>query len=330
MPVAMRLVCRNIWTVRLTEAGYRMPFKSLDAAAIEAALGGQTRQYLAGALQRPQPLAHVHDTDIEVGLSDYVKSGFEPAHRHARAKEYHYVLRGMTEYRDIDTAEVHRFRAGDFYVIYPGTAYVQRIKRDTRILFIKYPAGNDKQIVPMTDAVDAWARETLRVTRVDLNARQTGGGAAADAAAVPVANSLKPAVAVAVFDAANRLLLVKRRDSGYWAMPGGTMELTDSLEGCARREVREETGIDITMTGLIGTYTDPATIIAYSDGEVRREFSILLAASATSEQLSHDDESTDVQWIELDALARFPMVAAQARRVQDALAWRTHREVFIR
>ena len=312
-----------------------MPFKSLDAAAIEAALGGRTRQYLAGALQQPQPLAHVHDTDIEVGISDYVKSGFEPAHRHARAKEYQYVLRGMTEYKDLDTGDVHRFRAGDFYVIYPGTAYVQRIKRDTRILFIKYPAGNDKQIVPMSEAVDAWARETLRVTRVDLNARQTDGGAVSDASDtpnVPAANSLKPAVAVAVFDAANRLLLVKRRDSGYWAMPGGTMELTDSLEGCARREVLEETGIDIAITGMVGTYTDPATIIAYSDGEVRREFSILLAgsASATGEPLAHDDESTDVQWVKLDELARFPMVAAQARRVQDVIAWRAHRDVFIR
>jgi 8-oxo-dGTP diphosphatase len=310
-----------------------MPFKSLDAAAIEASLGGQTRQYLAGALKQPQALTHVHDADIEVGISDYVESGFEPAHCHARAKEYQYVLRGMTEYQDLDTGDVYRFRAGDFYVIYPGTAYVQRIKRDTRILFFKYPAGNDKQIVPMTEAIDAWARETLRVTRVDLNARQRNDGAAAEAPVVPVANSLKPAVAVAVFDAANRLLLVKRRDSGHWAMPGGTMELSDSLEGCARREVREETGIDIAITGMIGTYTDPATIIAYSDGEVRREFSILLAASATSEHLSHDDESTDVQWVRFEDLARFRMVAAQARRVQDVLAWRTRRDVrdvFIR
>ncbi|WP_198039284.1 NUDIX domain-containing protein [Paraburkholderia sp. SOS3] len=304
-----------------------MPFKSLEAAAIEASLGGHTRQYLAGALKQPQPLAHVHDTDIEVGISDYVKSGFEAAHRHARAKEYHYVLRGMTEYQDLDTGDVHRFRTGDFYVIYAGTAYVQRIKRDTRILFIKYPAGNDKQIVPMTEAVDAWARETLRVTRIDLQAREDGDGAAT---AVPRANSLKPAVAVAVFDAAQRLLLVKRRDSGYWAMPGGTMELTDSLEGCARREVREETGIEIAIAGMIGTYTDPAAIIAYSDGEVRREFSILLAATATSEHLAHDDESTDVQWVELAALARFPMVDAQTRRVQDVLAWRSKRVVFIR
>jgi len=300
-----------------------MPFKSLHRAAIEASLDAATRQYLAGALQLPQTLAHIQDTDVEIGISDYTQHAFEAAHRHAHAKEYQYVLRGMTEYHDVDTGEVLRFTSGDFYVIYPGTAYIQRVKRDTRILFVKYPAGNDKSAVQVSDALAAWAREPLRVTRLDLDAR----------AQAPAANSLKPAVAVAVFDAAARLLLVKRRDSGYWAMPGGTMELSDSVESCARREVREEAGLDVAITGMIGTYTDPATIIAYSDGEVRREFSILLAASpinAMSETLAHDDESTDVQWVSLDALPRYPMVAAQARRIDDVLAWRTSRAVFIR
>jgi 8-oxo-dGTP diphosphatase len=306
-----------------TRENHAMPFESLHSAAIEASLDATTRQYLAGALQRPQTLAPIHDTDVEIGISDYAQHGFEAAHRHARAKEYQYVLRGMTEYQDVDTGEVRRFTRGDFYVIHPGTAYIQRIKRDTRILFIRYPAGNDKQAVEAGAALAAWAREPLRVTRLDLDARTQPA----------TANSLKPAVAVAVFDAGGRLLLVKRRDSGYWAMPGGTMELSDSLESCARREVREEAGIDVVITGMIGTYTDPATIIAYSDGEVRREFSILLAATAadaSGEALIHDDESTDAQWVSLDALARYPMVPAQARRVNDVLAWRTHHTVFIR
>jgi 8-oxo-dGTP pyrophosphatase MutT (NUDIX family) len=297
-----------------------MPFKSLNSASIAAALHGQTRQYLAGALQLPQSLAHIHDADLELGISDYAEPAFEPAHRHAKAKEYQYVLRGMTEYQDVDTGDIHRFTAGDFYVIYPETSYIQRIKRDTRILFIKYPAGNDKEPVSADAALDAWAREPLRVTRIDSSAQQRA----------PAPNSLKPAVAVAVFDEARRLLLVKRRDSGYWAMPGGTMELSESLEMCARREVREETGVDIVIIGMIGTYSDPHTIIAYSDGEVRREFSILLAARAASADLAHDDESTDAQWAMLDDLDRYPMVAAQARRVRDVLAWNPRRAVFIR
>ncbi|WP_342222108.1 NUDIX domain-containing protein, partial [Nocardia cyriacigeorgica] len=41
-----------------------------------------------------------------------------------------------------------------------------------------------------------------------------------------------------------RILLQRRADSGLWALPGGAMEMTDSLPGCAVREVKEETGLD--------------------------------------------------------------------------------------
>ena len=289
-----------------------MPFCLLRGTAIEASLKNQTRQYLTGNLTLPQPLAHIQDSDIEVGISSYPQATFESAHKHAKAKEYQYVLNGMTEYIDLNTQEVHRFGAGDFYVIYPETAYLQKIKQDTRILFFKYPTGNDKQPVSVDEQKMAWAAEPLRVQRLDLDASQNA----------PAPNSLKPAVAVAVFDEQNRLLLVKRRDSGYWAMPGGTMELTESIENCACREVQEETGINIKITGIIGTYSDPNTIIAYSDGEVRREFSVLLAASSLTNELAHDDESTDVVWANIKEIDAYAIVSAQRRRVVDALGWR--------
>jgi 8-oxo-dGTP diphosphatase len=297
-----------------------MPIAHLSARTIEEALTGRSRQYLVGKLNLPQALSHIDDDDLEVGISTYSEPSVEPAHRHARAKEYQYVLKGMTEYMDLDTREVHRFVAGDFYVIYPGTTYLQRIKRDTRILFFKYPGGNDKETVPCDAEALAWADTPLRVKRLDLTAGE----------ASPEPNSLKPAVAVAVFDEQDRLLLVKRRDSGFWAMPGGTMELTESVEMCAQREVREETGVEITITGIIGTYTDPGTIIAYSDGEVRREFSIVLAASARATPLTLDEESTKAVWAELGAIETYPMVGSQRRRVVDVVAYRADGTVALR
>jgi 8-oxo-dGTP diphosphatase len=135
------------------------------------------------------------------------------------------------------------------------------------------------------------------------------------------ANSLKPAVSVAVIDDARRLLLVRRSDSGFWAMPGGTMELNESVETCAHREVLEETGAVIRVTGIVGVYSDPDTLIAYSDGEVRREFSILLAASSETRTLAHDAESTDVQWVALDQLDDYPMVESQLRRIADVIEY---------
>ena len=47
---------------------------------------------------------------------------------------------------------------------------------------------------------------------------------------------------VVVVNDKNEILLGRRTDNGYWAYPAGSMELAESFEECARREVREETG----------------------------------------------------------------------------------------
>ncbi len=95
-----------------------------------------------------------------------------------------------------------------------------------------------------------------------------------DDPAAPEPNSLVVAAPAVVTDDEGRILLQRRRDNDLWALPGGGMEMTDSLPGTAVREVREETGLDVEITGLVGTYSDPRHIIAYSDGEVRRQFNI--------------------------------------------------------
>ena len=59
----------------------------------------------------------------------------------------------------------------------------------------------------------------------------------------PAANSLVPAASAIVVDDA-RILLHRRQDNDRWALPGGKMELGESLAGCAIREVKEETGLE--------------------------------------------------------------------------------------
>ncbi|MEU1305161.1 NUDIX domain-containing protein [Streptomyces shenzhenensis] len=96
-----------------------------------------------------------------------------------------------------------------------------------------------------------------------------------DDPAAPEPNSLVVAASAVVADDEGRVLLQRRRDNDLWALPGGGMEMTDSLPGTAVREVKEETGLDVEITGLVGTYTDPRHVIAYLDGEVRRQFNIM-------------------------------------------------------
>ncbi|GAA4981618.1 NUDIX domain-containing protein [Kitasatospora paranensis] len=136
----------------------------------------------------------------------------------------------------------------------------------------------------------------------------------------PKANSLVPAASVVVVDHEGRVLLQRRTDNGMWALPGGKMDLGESLAGCGIRETREETGIDIEIMGIVGTYTDPGHVFAYDDGEIRQEFSICLLGRPIGGQLSTSNESTDVAWFTPKQVEALPMVPSIRKRVND---WRS-------
>ncbi|MER5835879.1 NUDIX domain-containing protein [Streptomyces sp. NPDC002130] len=140
-----------------------------------------------------------------------------------------------------------------------------------------------------------------------------------DAPDAPAANSLVPAASAIVVDDAGRILLQRRRDNGMWALPGGAMHIGESLPECAVRETREETGFDVEITGIVGTYSNPRHVFAYDDGEVRQEFSICFLARPVSGRLAVSEESTDVRWFEPTEVDGLPMVAGVRKRVTD---WR--------
>jgi ADP-ribose pyrophosphatase YjhB (NUDIX family) len=135
----------------------------------------------------------------------------------------------------------------------------------------------------------------------------------------PAANSLVPAASTIVVDDSGRILLQRRRDNGMWALPGGAMNIGESLPECAVRETREETGFDVEIIGIVGTYTNPRHVFAYDDGEVRQEFSVCFLARPVAGQLAVSEESTDVRWFQPAEVDAFPMVPGIRKRVND---WR--------
>ncbi|MEW2413364.1 NUDIX domain-containing protein [Streptomyces sp. NPDC046866] len=136
----------------------------------------------------------------------------------------------------------------------------------------------------------------------------------------PQANSLVPAASAVVVDEAGRVLLQRRTDNGMWALPGGKMELGESIGQCAVRETLEETGITVEITGIVGTYTNPGHVFAYDDGEVRQEFSICLLARPTGGSLRASDESFEVAWFTPAEVDDLPMVPSIRKRIDD---WRS-------
>jgi ADP-ribose pyrophosphatase YjhB (NUDIX family) len=137
----------------------------------------------------------------------------------------------------------------------------------------------------------------------------------------PRANSVVPSVNVVVVNEAGEILLIRRADNDNWALPGGAMDLGESLPAAAVRETAEETGIRIEVTGLVGIYTDPRHVILYtSNGEVRQEFSVVFTARPTGGQPTPSEESREVRWVAPDAIQRLPMDRSMRMRVEHYLA----------
>src|SRR6266540_5815855 len=114
----------------------------------------------------------------------------------------------------------------------------------------------------------------------------------------PQANSIVPSVNVVVTNDRDEILLIRRSDNDNWAVPGGAIDLGESMSQAAVRETKEESGIDCEITGLVGIYTDPKHVILYtSNGEARQEFSIVLTARAVAGRPVASDESSDVRWL---------------------------------
>ncbi len=136
----------------------------------------------------------------------------------------------------------------------------------------------------------------------------------------PAANSLVPAASAVVADERGRILMQRRVDNGYWALPGGTMELGESIVQTAVREVFEETGYRTKVTGLVGVYTDPTHLIEYSDGEIRQQFNICFTARLLDGALRGSAESSAVAWIEPSEINNFALHESQRLRLHHYLA----------
>lgn len=140
-----------------------------------------------------------------------------------------------------------------------------------------------------------------------------------DDPAAPPANSVKPsATAFVLRDGA--VLLTCRSDNGNWSMPGGAHDPGESLSMTAVRETKEETGIDVTLTGVAGIYTDPRHVIHYtSNDEVRQEFTVVYRADYVAGEPTTSSETTIVQWVPVAEIDDLKMDRSQRMRIQWAI-----------
>ncbi|MGN2640614.1 NUDIX hydrolase [Nocardia takedensis] len=136
----------------------------------------------------------------------------------------------------------------------------------------------------------------------------------------PAANSIKVAVSAVVRDQHGRVLLIHRTDNDLFSIPGGGLEVGETVAEAVVREVKEETGLDVEVADLVGIFSDPAHVVAYDDGEVRQEFSICFRASPIGGELRTSAESKQVIWSAPEEFAKLNMHPSIKLRIKRALA----------
>jgi 8-oxo-dGTP pyrophosphatase MutT (NUDIX family) len=109
-----------------------------------------------------------------------------------------------------------------------------------------------------------------------------------------------------------KILLTQREDFGTWILPSGGVEDGESIAQAAIRETREETGLDIELTRLVGVYSRLSNM---SPG-----YMILFAAKPVGGEIKcQPGETIAVEWFAFDQIPG-PLSAGHKRRIEDAIS----------
>lgn len=128
-------------------------------------------------------------------------------------------------------------------------------------------------------------------------------------------------VAAAVFDVTGRVLLVQRGRpprAGSWGLPGGRLEVGETLVAGVQRELREECGVEIAVGAVAGVF-EPIT----RDDAGRVEYHYVVVdfwARWVSGEAQAQDDAAAIAWVALDALDAYDLLPDSRRVIEQAHA----------
>lgn len=107
-----------------------------------------------------------------------------------------------------------------------------------------------------------------------------------------------PTVDVIIHDPQRGVVIIRRAHEplGY-ALPGGFVDDGEQVEDAARREMREETSLDVELTGLLGVYSAP-----WRDPRKHTMSTVFVGRARNPEALNAGDDAAGAAWYPLDAL----------------------------
>ncbi len=104
-----------------------------------------------------------------------------------------------------------------------------------------------------------------------------------------------------IFNQKGEVLLQRRGDSNKWGFPGGAIELGETPEMAVIREVKEETGLEVEVTELLGIYTD--CDMEYASGDKAQSICIAYRLKVITGELYCDNRETlELKYFPLDEM----------------------------
>ena len=135
--------------------------------------------------------------------------------------------------------------------------------------------------------------------------------------------AIRASVSAVIFDRRRRVLLQQRSDGGQWGLPGGSIEIGESVTDAVAREVREETGLTVVPRRLIGVYSEPRLqVVRYPDGNVWHYVNVCFECTVRGGTLTTCDETLALDWVAPNALPA-SLLPNHRIRIRDARARRT-------
>lgn len=115
------------------------------------------------------------------------------------------------------------------------------------------------------------------------------------------------ATAVVIVNEKNQVLLQKRSDNQLWGLPGGLLELNESIVEGAIREVKEETNLDVEIEKFIGVFINPFMVWHKTDKARVHAYGFLAKVVGGNLQIN-DDESLELKYFSREELPQIHSV----------------------
>jgi len=112
----------------------------------------------------------------------------------------------------------------------------------------------------------------------------------------------------------NQVLLIQRGvepDKGYWGTPGGYVGWDESTQDSVKREVKEETNLDVLETKLVGVYSSPTR-------HPKQVINLVYLVTVSDNKAKQGDDALDIKWFSLNELPD-QMALDHKQNIEDAI-----------